>query len=174
MRAIAVAATVCLTLAASAVARADEPALRGVFVNPTQPEAPIDAAIDAAVSRFTFAARPMVRSRLKKVNVALHRVEFVRNGAEITITLGTNTPSTTAPGRPPVKWTRNDGEIVDASIEWQGPVLVQTVTAGESKRVNRFELSPDGQVLTMKVTVTGPQLQTPVEYHLSFRADGRR
>lgn len=150
-------------------AGADEPRLQGVFVNLAQSDAAIDAAIDAAVSHFNLAARPVVRSRLKKVNVALRRVEIARRGAEIAITLGSNPPSQTAPGRPAVKWTREDGEIFDAALEWRDAALLQIVTQGESTRVNRFELSPDGNTLALQVVVTGPQLQVPVQYALTFR-----
>jgi hypothetical protein len=146
----------------------------GVFSNPAQSEGAIDAAIDAAVSHFNLAVRPIARSRLKKVNATLKRVEIARRGEEITVTLGSNTPSTTAPGRPPVKWTRDDGEVVDVSLEWRDAALLQTVAAGESRRVNRFELSPDGATLTLQVTVTGPQLQPPLQYQLVFRRDAAK
>jgi hypothetical protein len=167
-------AVLCVALTGGRVARADAPALQGVFVNAAQPEQGIDAAIDAAVRSFNVAARAIARSRLKRVNVALNRVEVARHDAEITITLGSNTPSTATPGHGPAKWTRDDGEIVDVTLEWQGATLVQTVTSGESKRVNRFDLSPDGNTLTLAVTVTGPQLQTPVQYQLTFRREGAR
>lgn len=167
-------ALLCALLLSGWAARADAPALQGVFVNAAQPEEGIDAAIDAAVRSFNVAARAIARSRLKRVNVALKRVEVARHGAEITITLGSNTPSTATPGHAPAKWTRDDGEIFDASLEWQGATLVQTVTSGESRRVNRFDLSPDGNTLTLAVTVTGPQLQTPVQYQLTFKRGGAK
>ena len=164
----------CLALVAGRTVTADAPALQGVFVNATQPEEGIDAAIDAAVRSFNVAARAIARSRLKRVNVALKRVEVARHGAEIAITLGSNTPSTATPGHAPATWRRDDGETVDVSLEWQGATLVQTVTSGESARVNRFDLSPDGNTLTLAVVVTGPQLQTPVQYQLTFKREGAR
>jgi hypothetical protein len=164
----------CAALLGGLAARADAPALHGVFVNAAQPEEGIDAAIDAAVRSFNVAARAIARSRLKRVNVALRRVDIARHGAEIAITLGSNTPSTATPGHAPAKWTRDDGEVFDVGLEWQGSTLVQTVTQGESRRVNRFDLSPDGNTLTLAVLVTGPQLQTPVQYQLTFRRDGAK
>lgn len=173
-RPLCVAAILCATLLAGPRARADEPALAGVFTNAVQPEDGIDAAIDAAVRHFNLATRAIARGRLKRVNVALRRIEIARHGAEMAITLGTNTPSTAVPGRAPVKWTRDDGEIVDVGLEWQGATLLQTVASGESRRVNRFSLSPDGETLTLQVAVTGPNLQVPVQYQLTFRREGAR
>ena len=164
----------CAALLVARGASAEAPALQGVFTNAAQPEEGINAAIDATVRSFNVAARAIARSRLKRVNVALRRVEIARRGSEIAITLGSNTPSAAIPGQAPAKWTREDGEVFDVSLEWQGATLVQTVTSGDTRRVNRFDLSPDGNTLTLAVVVTGPQLQTPVLYQLTFRREGAR
>ena len=163
------AAVLAGTLLTGHGARADEPKLQGVFVNAAQSDAVIDAAIEATVSHASLAARPFVRRRLKTFNATLRRVEIARRGAEFAITLGASTPSVTSPGRPPVKWTREDGEVFDVVLAWRAAALLQTVTQGESRRVNRFELSPDGMHLTLQVVLTGPQLQVPVQYQLTFQ-----
>ena len=147
--------------------RADNPALQGVFVNPAQSDASIQAAIEAAAKDFNFVARPIVRSRLKKHNPVLYRVEIKQDGV-ITITLANAKPSTHTPGQPPVKWTRPDGEVFDVWMEWQGATLIQTFKSEEGTRVNRYDLSGDANKLAMDVVLTGPQLKKPVKYLLTF------
>jgi hypothetical protein len=156
-------------LAALAIqARADNPAMQGVFVNPSQSDAGIKAAIDAAAREFNFVTRPIARSRLKKHNPVLHRVE-VKQGTAIEITLADAKPSAHTPGQPPVKWTRPDGEVFDVTMAWQGATLIQTFKSEEGTRVNRFSLSPDGNVLSMDVSLSGPYMQREMKYMLTFK-----
>jgi len=156
-----------ILLMLSSVALPESPALQGVFVNPAQADAGIDSAIEAATQDFNFVTRPIARSRLKKHSPAIKRVE-IRQGAGIEIKLGDAKPSRHAPGQAPVKWVRADGESFDVTMEWQGEALVQTFVSEEGRRVNRYELSPDGQRLTMDVSLTGPQLKRPVKYTLTY------
>lgn len=162
-------AVLSATLLACFGAEAEDAMLQGVFVNPTQPEAPIKAAIETAVKDFNFIARPIARSRLKKTNSPIKRVEIGRNGKAVAIGLDSNKPIATEPGAAPIKWKRDDGEVFDVSTEWQGPALVQTFVAPDGKRVNHYSLSADGMTITMHVTLTSPQLDVPVQYDLHFK-----
>jgi len=154
-------------LAANQLALAQNADLQGVFVNPTQSEAGIKAAIDSATQEFSFIARPIARSRLKKHSPAIKRVEIAQ-GQAISIKLGGTKPSQHTPGQPPVKWRRDDGEVFDVTMEWQGAVLVQTFVSPEGQRVNRYFLSADGKALSMEVTLSGPQLSRAVRYTLTY------
>jgi hypothetical protein len=159
---------------AGSVANADDAALQGVFANPAQTDETIKPAIEVAVKDFNFISRPIARSRLKKANTVIKRVEVGRAGKAVTITLGTGNPTVTEPGAAPVKWKRNDGEVFDVSTEWQGATLVQSFVAEDGKRVNRYTLSPDGATLTMQVTISSEQLKAPVQYQLSFKREGTK
>jgi hypothetical protein len=169
-----VVALLCALACPARAGQADAQRLQGVFTNPAQSEEVIDAAIEAAVGQLNFAARPFARARLKKVNLALRRVEIARNGDGVAITLGTATPVVATPGAGAVKWMRDDGDVFDVVVTWEEGTLVQTATSGESHRTNRFSLSADGAVLTMAVTLTGPQLHVPARYQLTFRRETGR
>jgi hypothetical protein len=160
-------------LAMSPIVLAQNPSLAGVFVNPSQSSAGIEAAIESAVREFNFVARPSARSRLKKHNPVVQRVE-IKQDVLIAITLANAKPTAHTPGQPPVKWTRPDGEVFDVTMEWQGATLIQTFKSEEGTRVNRYSLSADGQQLMMDVTLTGPQLKRAVKYMLTYTRDGQK
>ena len=160
-------------VAMSSTVLAQNPAITGVFINPSQASASIEAAIEVAIKEFNFVARPIARSRLKKHNPVLQRVEIVQ-GELIAITLANAKPTAHRPGQPPAKWTRPDGEVFDITMAWQGATLIQTFKSEEGTRVNRYSLSPDGQQLMMDVTLTGPELKRAVKYMLTYARDAAR
>jgi len=157
-------------LAAGQFALAQNADLQGVFVNPTQSEAGIKAAIESATQEFSFVTRPIARSRLKKHSPAIKRVEITQ-GEAISIALGHTKPSRHVPGQPPVPWVRDDGEVFEVTMEWQGAALVQTFVSPEGRRTNRYSLSDGGKELSMEVTLTGPQLPRALRYTLTYRRE---
>lgn len=152
---------------------ADDTRLLGAFVNRAPSEKIIAAAIDPAVADFNFIARPIARSRLKKSNPMIMRVAIAQSGADLVITLGTQKPTTATPGGPTVKWTRDDGEVLDVAFAWEGATLVQSFKAEDGIRYNRYALSPDGDTLTIDVLLTSDQLKKPVKYQLTLVREGK-
>jgi hypothetical protein len=149
-------------------AEAQERPVEGVFVNQSKSDDVIRIAIDAAVKDFNFVTRPIARSRLRKTNPLIARIEVAPVGSKVSIQLDKSKPTVTEPGKPPIKWTRDDGEVFDVSTEWKGRALQQSFAAPDGSRVNRYSVSPDGSALTMDVTLTSPQLKAPVNYRLVF------
>lgn len=162
-----------IALLIAGVAQAENPVMQGMFVNANQSDAPIKAAIESATQEFNFVTRPIARSRLKKHSPAITRVEITQDTI-ISIKLGNTKPSQHAPGQPSVKWSRDDGEVFDVTMEWHGPTLIQTFKSEEGTRVNRYSLSPDGLQLMMDVTLTGPQLKRVVKYMLTYTREVAR
>jgi hypothetical protein len=149
-------------------AGAQERSIQGVFVNQSKSDEAIRIAIDAAVKDFNFIARPIARSRLKKTNPLITRIEIAHTGNAVSIQLDKSKPTVTEPGKPPIKWTRDDGEEFDVSTDWKAGTLQQSFVAPDGTRTNRFSISPDGSILTVDVTLTSPQLKAPVNYRLVF------
>jgi len=154
----------------STAAHAQDARLQGVFVNPTQSEQPIKRAVDEGAAQINFLLRPIARSRLKKTNPNITRVEIVRSGEEVTLHLGTSKPATARPGGTTVKWSRDDEEF-DLALTWEGTTLAQAFTAPDGKRVNRYTLSPDGNTLSLEITLTSDMLKKPVKYTLTFKRE---
>ena len=149
-------------------ADAEDARLHGIFVNRAPSDKLIKEAIDRSVASFNFVARPVARSRLKKSNPVIARAEFGRAGTDVVVKLGAQTPSAAAPGGPTVKWTRDDGEVLDVGYSWDGTTLVQSFKAEDGMRYNRYTLSPDGTMLTVDVMLTSDRLELPVKYQLTL------
>lgn len=150
------------------VATAEEPRLDGVFVNRSSSDEPIRAAIDEAAKEFNFITRPIARSRLKKTNPLVKRIEIHQTGGAISIRLDLSKPTVTEPGKTPIKWTRDDGEVFDVATKWEAGALLHSFVAPDGQRLNRYSISPDGSTLFLDVTLTSPQLKNPVKYRLAF------
>jgi hypothetical protein len=149
------------------LAGADNPSLQGTFVNEQQSAKPIETAIETAVAKMNFIKRPITRSRLKKTNDVHRRVDIVLGDTQIGIAFDGRPPvQMPADGRT-IRWTREDGEAFDVHAAWDGDRLVQTFKAEDGTRTNAFGLGADGK-LNMQVTLTSPQLDTPVVYSLTF------
>jgi hypothetical protein len=162
---------VSLALALAPVARADNPALSGVYVNEQQNAAAIGTAIDAAIEKMNFIKRPIARSRLKKTNAAHQRVTIGLTAQEISVAFDGNPPVRMPADGRTAKWTREDGEVFDVAARWTNDRLVQSFKAADGERTNTFTLAPDGRALDVQVEVTSPQLPEPVRYALSFARD---
>jgi hypothetical protein len=152
-------------------AGAQDARLQGVFVNPTQSEQPIKTAIDGAAKEFNFLLRPIARSRLTKTNPNITRVAIMRIDDDITIQVGTSKPATARPNGTAVKWSRNN-EQFDLALVWEGMILMQSFTAPDGKRCDRYALSRDGNSLALDVTITSDDLKQPMKYSLVFKREG--
>jgi hypothetical protein len=142
--------------------------LQGSYVNEAQPGHGIEAAIDTAIAKMNFIARPVARSRLKKTNTAHRRLTIASSALEISIAFDGNAPVRMPADGTLAKWTRDDGEVFDVCARWIDDQLVQTFKAPDGQRVNTFVPAPDGRTLNMQVEITSPQLPAPVTYALTF------
>jgi hypothetical protein len=167
IRASAAAIAFCAIVAASA-ATAQESPLAGTFVNDGQSNDAIGKAIETAVAQMNFIKRPIARSRLKKTNPLYQRIEISRTATEVAVRFDAGKPVVMPADGRTVKWTRDDGEQFDVTGMLREQGLVQTFVAEDGKRVNTFSIDPDGK-LVLQVTLTSPQLPTPVSYQLVYR-----
>jgi hypothetical protein len=149
-----------------AVFAADGP-LEGTFVAKGSAQGTIDAAIDKGVAEMNFVKRPIARRRLKSTNLPYGRVVIQRSPQTISVTFDANTPIVMPLDGTPIKWTRADGEVFDVHAQSRDDRLVQTFKSEDGQRVNEFSLAGnDG--LQLSVTISSPQLPTPVTYTLEF------
>ncbi len=158
-----------LVLLLAGIARADNPALTGHYLYVPERSAAVEQMVDKTVAEMNFLLRPIARSRLNKTNQPYQKItlDFPAGKASI-ITDKRAAIVTTADGKP-VKWKREDGEVMDVSMQWQGSALQETFAAEDGKRVNLFELSPDGTELRMLVTVSSKRLPKPLVYTLVYK-----
>jgi hypothetical protein len=151
-------------------AHAQDRSLVGTYINEAQSSKPIEAAIEAGILKMNFITRPVARSRLKKANSPHRKVEITRTQDEIGVSFDGNKPVRMPADGKTIKWTRDDGEVLDVAGNWTGDQLVQSFTAADGQRINTFTISPDGSTLTLQVELKSPRLPAPIGYVLSFTA----
>ncbi|HEX6926863.1 MAG TPA: hypothetical protein VF167_15680 [Longimicrobiaceae bacterium] len=149
-------------------AAAQNPDLTGTFALVEAESDDVKAAIEQAVRGMNFITRPIARGRLTRTNVPYRTIRIEQSGDQVTIVTDERPIVATADGNP-MKWTREDGEVLDLTTRWADGALEQTFVADDGQRTNTFTLSADGGTLEMRVVVASPRLDRPVEYTLRYR-----
>lgn len=143
--------------------------LQGTFTYDAATSEDINRAIESAVARMSFVTRPIARGRLRKTNLPYRTVRISFTPAEVSVVTDTRDAIVSPSNGAPIRWTREDGEVLDVATVWRGGALEQSFTAKDGKRVNSYSVNADGSVMTMHVTVTSPRLAAPLRYNLRFR-----
>ena len=149
-------------------AQAQTPALEGDYRYLEAESDAIGEAIEAAIARMNFITRPIARGRLTRTNEPYQRVSIRLGTDEVTVTMDDREPIVARPDGNPMKWTREDGEVLDLTTRWVNGALEQTFVAEDGQRANRFVLSPGGDRMELHVTVTSPRLAQPLTYVLRY------
>jgi hypothetical protein len=150
--------------------------LRGTWTINQQQSDDINAKINTAVSRMNVVVRQIARPRLRSTNTAYPRLVLTHDQATVRVDMS-GRPSVSSPANgTPVLWQRETGaactqvkgDCVRVTHEWNSGNLSQTFQAEDGRRVNVFSVSPDGNTLTMNVTITSPRLPQPLTYKLVY------
>ncbi|CAN5704175.1 hypothetical protein BH23GEM5_BH23GEM5_19210 [soil metagenome] len=157
-----------LALFAPEIASAQAPNLAGSWVRHAEGSDDINAKINEATARMNFALRGIGRSRLRKTNTPYQRLAIAYNAQQVTITTDGRSAIQTPANGTPIRWKREDGEMLNVSTDWKNTVLEQTFAAEDGKRVNRYTLSGDGRMMTLEVTITSPRLPQPLVYRQMY------
>lgn len=157
-----------IALLAPEIASAQAPSLAGSWVRHAEGSDDINAKINEATGRMNIAIRGIARSRLRKTNAPYQRLTIAYNPQQVTITTDSRAAIQTPGNGTPIRWKREDGEVLNVSTEWKNTVLEQTFAAEDGKRVNRYTLSNDGRMMTLEVTITSPRLQQPLVYRQMY------
>lgn len=150
-------------------ARAANTDISGRYVYVPERSSSVEQAVEKTVAEVNFVLRPIARSRLKKTNQPYQSITLSASADKLSITTDKRSPIVTPASGTPIKWTREDGEVLDVSMQWKGSALQETFAAEDGKRVNLFELSADGGELKMLVTVSSKRLPKPLVYTLVYQ-----
>lgn len=156
-----------LALAAALPASAQQASLKGTWRYDASASDNVAQAINTAVQRMNFVTRPIARGRLTRTNQPYQRVTVDFSSSQVTVTTDGRDPIVSPANGTPIKWTREDKEVLDVSTEWENGVLEQTFKAEDGQRVNRYSVGADGK-MTMEVTITSPRLPRPLVYKLVY------
>lgn len=150
--------------------------LRGTWSLNRKDSDDINAKINTAVARMNVVVRQIARPRLRSTNVAYPQIVISYDAQNVRVDMQ-GRPSVSSPaGGQPVLWQRETGatcnevrgDCVRVTSVWEGGRLEQTFAAEDGQRVNVYTVSPDGNTLTMNVTVTSPRLPNPLTYKLVY------
>lgn len=124
--------------------------------------------VDRGVSLVkSWYKRPFARGRIAEVNQAYEWMQIFPSSSAVRV----STPawSLDIPRQGSLAWVRAPDDTVDVTIDWTGEAWVHRLEADDGTRVNRYVLGPDGERLTLHVTITSDQLRGPLEYDLVYR-----
>ncbi len=147
---------------------ADQFTIQGAFKLDPQKSDNIEQAIETAVAPMIFPFRYFMRNRLLKLNIPYPNLFIQLPPHEVVFAIDERPPIRTPNDGKPIQWTRDDGEALMVSTKLGKMELDQTFAAKDGKRVNNYELSPDGQELLMHVTLISHRLKGPVSYTLVY------
>jgi hypothetical protein len=150
--------------------------LRGTWTLNRDQSDDINAKINTTVARMNLVVRQIARPRLRSTNTAYPRLVIVHDATNIRVDMQ-GRPSVSSPANgQPVLWHRETGrtctqvrgDCVQVTTQWNNGALTQTFRADDGQRVNVFTVSPDGNTMTMNVTITSPRLPDPLTYKLVY------
>ncbi len=126
-------------------------------------------AIDRSARTVFFAFRGIAHSKLADRTRIVPSGRFEFSGGNIRSTAPGYPPAVSPETGAPAPYRASEDAVV-LSQRFDGERLVQTFEAhGGGVRKNEFALSPDGSVLTVRVTLSSPKLSLPVGYTLTYR-----
>jgi hypothetical protein len=157
------------TVAATAQVHAQAAPFNGTFTLVPAQSDNVDTAINQAISRMNIATRQIARPRLRRTNQPYQRVTIATTPQTISITTDSRAAITTNPTGTAIRWTREDGEVINVSTTLQNGNLRQIFAAEDGQRENVWSISPDGRTLTLNVTVTSGRLPQPLRYKLVYQ-----
>ena len=166
-RSIALAvAGVVITVATAAAQQLPTSPIGAWTLAPEQGDVIADA-IERGTADMNFVTRPIARRRLRATNNAYATIEIRHEGGSITTVLDGRTITSPADGRS-IRWTREDGEVLQVATSLRERTLTQTFTAEDGSRESVYTLSPDGRRLTLQVTIRSGRLPAPITYRLAY------
>jgi hypothetical protein len=146
--------------------------LEGTFTWDSTAGDPVAEAIDAALADMNFLHRRFARAHLQRENRPYRTITIEQEADTISIAMNDGLPIRAPATGDPVEWRRADGERMRVSItrERDGAIR-QSLTAANHQRENLFRPSPDGQGLTLAVTMRADRMPHAIQYELVYRRE---
>jgi hypothetical protein len=132
-------------------------------------EAELNRGIERAVADMSFMTRGIAADRLREKNPIRSEVTTEVRGDRIAIRYGDARYETRSGEWETVTAT---GEQVELLQTASGNEIFQTFRAPDGEKTTVYRFSPDGQRLTLDITVTSPRLSQPMRYSVEYRRVG--
>ena len=126
------------------------------------------AAIDHAVEDMSSFTRRIARNRITATTQILGSYSFSFEPGKIVVRPQLRPEMISGDKGEPADYVYN-GKRSTLTQVFAGSRITQVFISDDGKRENEFTLSKDGQVLTLKVTVTSSRLSNAIIYSLSYK-----
>jgi hypothetical protein len=156
-----------VVMGASAAAQEAQSPLVGAWTLASQQGDVIAHAIERGTADMNFVTRPIARRRLRATNNAYATIEIRDEGGSITTVLEGRSITSPADGRA-IRWTREDGEVLQVATTLRDGALVQTFAAEDGSRESTYTATPDGRRLTLQITIRSGRLPAPIVYRIAY------
>ena len=138
------------------------------YAGSAQEEEARRAAIDHAVEGLSFVTRSTARSRISATTQILGTYSFSFEPGKIIVRPQSRPEMISGDKGEPADYVYN-GKRSRFTQSIVGDRISQAFVSDDGRRENEFTLSKDGQVLTLKVTLSSARLSNPVVYALSYK-----
>lgn len=141
---------------------------KGVWTLNAEASDDLTAAIEKTIATMNFIARPIARTKLRARNVAFPKIDITAEdgGLRVSHQGGMNVKYSAV--SQPVHVKAPDG--TDAVTRLSAtPTLILTYESESGTREDRYELSPEGNTLTLSIRMTSSRLPQPLLYQLVYR-----
>lgn len=138
------------------------------YAGTAQQEAERSAAIDHAVEGLSFVTRSTARNRVSATTQILGLYSFSFEPGKIIVRPQSRPEMISGDKGEPADYVYNGkrSRFTQSIVEDR---ISQAFVSDDGRRENEFTLSKDGQVLTLKVTLSSARLSNPVVYSLSYK-----
>ncbi len=135
---------------------------------PEEAQAIIGSAIDATVAEMFFLKRPFARRKLQNIAVACSALDIAAEGTRVSVTCDERPPVVDELDGGTTDY-RTEGETFQAAHAWDDGRLVQAIGNRDGVRRNVYDLSEDGNTLTLQVSISSDRLPKAVTWTREFR-----
>ena len=130
----------------------------------------VSEAVERGAVQMSRLTRMIARNRLTESTRPFQLITFTRKGEQLTAVRDDDNPIVTPLNGKPVEWTRKDGKKFRVSqIAAVNAITQIFIDDVDNSRQNIFSLTPDGQSLTLTVTLQSSSLRVPVNYSLIYK-----
>jgi len=128
----------------------------------------IERAIERGIDDMNFITKRIARGRLRSTNEPYRTIAIAAPDGRVSTSYDGRAAIVSPADGTPIRWRREDGEMLDVATLMEEGTLVQTFVAEDGSRENRFRLNDDG-TLDLIVTIRSERLPAPIVYRLGYR-----
>ena len=166
MKRLAFSVLTTLSLISVSVAQAAD--IQGTFLLVPQKSDNVAQKIESTVEKMNFFVRSFAKNKITKAARANQKVSIALSGNGVSIRADDNTLPTTPADGTTLMYRNREGDVLGLRMRILGSKFEQTFITDKGSRTNLCELSPDGNVMEMRVVIRSDYFDEPMTYKLVY------